>query len=570
MCIRDRQQATDPTASFEIPQLFQDDVKKKKQATDLHGKMTQYAQNSIKKLDSLTTATTKLPSSSSSSTNESSLPVPNDASSSMELTNAILSRKLSSILNDSPIANNNTYQSTIQMRSCLKSLESGMKLKNLPNEAKLVTPEYVGTLARKSLRNDLESQLLKEHVLVLEEFRPIVRRIKRFTSSVDKIESVAGTILNKNEGNDHATSKVFDEVDQLKNQMEWLRLKRQLLINLKEKFTLNQVEDDLIVNSPINADFFVVINKVLKIKENATYLLALENNNAGSCLITEVNSTLQLINKKIFNFLVDFIYNFENSTSSSFSFKATNINDNDDNLINFQKSLVFLSNDLPYFDEFLKRVTSIRSKNVLDEFLSQFDTASKKPITMLAHDPIRYIGDVLASVHSIIANEADFIKLLFKFQENEEQTKLNNMEPISIVQSNMEFLNGLDVKLLNEIIQSVSNSCRIRVEQIVRFEENPIINYRITQLLNLYQLMFVNKGINSNSSLILNLEKLQDISKDKIIEYFEKFIANVKENSLSKENNNNNKPKDRKKSVDTGEFGDDLLPPEWLLSLIHI
>ncbi|CAI6869844.1 ANM_collapsed_G0047460.mRNA.1.CDS.1 [Saccharomyces cerevisiae] len=49
-----------------------------------------------------------------------------------------------------------------------------------------MNPEYVGTLARRALRTDLESQLLKEHITVLEEFKPIIRRIKRLSSSVEK------------------------------------------------------------------------------------------------------------------------------------------------------------------------------------------------------------------------------------------------------------------------------------------------------------------------------------------------------------------------------------------------
>ena len=201
---------------------------------------------------------------------------------------------------------------------------------------------------------------------------------------------------------------------------EQLKLKKKILLSIRDKFTLSQVEDDLITNGTIDETFFNVINKVIDIKDGSSFFLTLPNLNAGNALIVGVNEILQKTNKKIFNYLIDFLYSFESSSNLLNDHGASE----QKNQIIFQKSLIFLSNDLELFNEFLKRVTTLRSKNILDEFLSQFDMnpANSKPIMLSAHDPIRYIGDVLASVHSIIANEADFVKSLFNFQDENLKT----------------------------------------------------------------------------------------------------------------------------------------------------
>ncbi|CAI4036061.1 hypothetical protein SMKI_14G2770 [Saccharomyces mikatae IFO 1815] len=518
--------------------------------TDLYKRMTHYAMSSIDKIqlpnpkgmlgqNSLSEKLSQQESHNFTNYESKNLDLsklvspPSDSS--KNTTNLVLSNKLSKILNNYTLTN---YQATVQLRKSLKILEENKERLSL-DEQKLMNPGYVGTLARRTLRTDLESQLLKEHITVLQEFKPIIRRIKRLSSSVERIQKTSENLLTNETSKVSMNNVTLQEIDQYRLKAEQLKLKKKILLSIRDRFTLNQIEDDVITNGAIDNTFFNVIKKVIGIKEESSFLLTLPNLSAGNALIIEVNEILQKTNKKIFNFLIDFLYSFESSSNLLNDHGATE----QENLIIFQKSLVFLSNDLELFNEFLKRVTTLRSKSILDEFLSQFDmnSANSKPIVLSAHDPIRYIGDVLASVHSIIANEADFVKSLFNFQdENLKDT------PPSILQQNGTFLNGIDNKLLNDVIQSLSNSCRIRIEQIVRFEENPTINFEIVRLLKLYRVMFERKGIQDDSSIINNLKSLEDISKNRIIGYYEEYI------------------KKTASVFDTVNSSDDLLPPEWL------
>lgn len=459
-------------------------------------------------------------------------------SSNTDFTDIVLSKKLSTVLTDYILTN---YQTRTQLRKSLHLLEENEDTLLL-DEEKLIQSGYIGTLARKTLRSDIENELLKEHLVVLEEFRPIARRIKRLSSSVQNIKLLGENILKK-ETPDENDNKPIDKINDLRSELDSMRMRKKLLSSMQDHFTLSQIEDELILSGPIDEEFFKIVNKLMAIKEHSTLLLSLQDPRAGNSLLRKLNDLLKFVNRKIFNYLVDFLYSYE-SNSTSFSEKAFAPNENVLEL--FQKALIYLSNDLEYFNEFLKKVTTVRSKIVLDEFLSLFDFDAKdsRPITLSAHDPLRYIGDVLANVHSSIANEADFVKSLFKFQD-----KQIDDAPVTILLQNKEFLNGLDLKLLNEAVQSLSTSCRIRVEQIVRFEEDPVTNLEIVRLLELYQLMFERKGISLQSSLVSSLEVLEEISKGKITEYFTKVINKVS-------------PTDNKSMNDS-------MPPEWLSDYIN-
>ncbi|CCH62179.1 hypothetical protein TBLA_0G02390 [Henningerozyma blattae CBS 6284] len=508
----------------------------------LYNKMSMYVSQSIDSLKLQSTFNNELshlqnihPTTKPTSKQPDSIIVNNKPA---DATDLVLSKKLSKVLNDYSFT---TYHSTSQIRNSLKVLESNTLALRL-DHSKLITPEYLGILARKSLKSDLESELLKDHLLVLEEFKPIARRIKRLTDSVQTIRTLGQSLTESNDDTP-SDNQLLLQLNSLNKKLNALTLQKKILIALKDKFTLNQIEEDIITNSPVAKPFFEIINKVMTIKENSMVLLDLSNKLPAERLLQKNNSILQLINKKIYNHLIDFLYNPQNTNSPSIT------NPDDSLLINFQRSLVYLSNDLPYFNEFLKRVATIRSKLILDEFLSQFDINSSKhsgklTIILSQQNPIRYISDILAHVYSLIVNEYDFLKSLFKFQ-----SKHFENTPQSILQKNETFLNGIDKTLLNEIVQSLANSCRIRIEQLLRFEENPCINFEIIQHLQLYSIMYQRQGITMDNQIISNLKKLIQLSKEKIFEFFTSIINDL--------------------NIEDPILNDDLLPPEWLVRYLN-
>lgn len=65
--------------------------------------------------------------------------------------------------------------------------------------------------------------------------------------------------------------------------------------------------------------------------------------------------------------------------------------------------------------EILLLLTTYRSSSLLSSFLSTLTTgtATTRPIELNAHDPLRYLGDMLAWLHQCIASEREFLESLF-------------------------------------------------------------------------------------------------------------------------------------------------------------
>ncbi|AAS51692.2 ADL228Cp [Eremothecium gossypii ATCC 10895] len=448
------------------------------------------------------------------------------------VTSAVLVKRLSHVLND---MNHPNYQSDLQLKKALMILQDNQGVLGLDG-SKLVRPDFLGSLSRKTLRSQLEKELLKDHLATLENFQPIARRIMRLRQPVKNIQEISEKVLDAQEAQNK--SPLQDPlVSEVREKLEMLKLKKRVLVGIRESLTLNQLEDEQLRNGEIEDSYLDVLDKMMEIKERSTYLIAMNYEKAGKALLGNINQYLQLANKRIYNYLLGFLYDYESNTKT---FGERNFEGDNVGLSLFQRCLVYLSNDLEYFNDFMKKVTSMRSKKLLDEFLIPFviDNNEGRSIILSAHDPARYLGDVLAHVHSLLANEGDFLKSLFKYQEE----RMADMTQ-SIFQKNKDILQSLHVNMLNDIMSTLSNSVRIRLEQIVRFEEEATVTFDISQLLSLYKLMFTKQGMLDDNKLVKVFDDLAVLAKTKTMNYYTEFLS---------------------EAVKEEPEVTDLLPPKWL------
>ena len=104
----------------------------------------------------------------------------------------------------------------------------------------------------------------------------------------------------------------------------------------------------------------------------------------------------------------------------------------------------------------------MRSKVVVQEFmeaLTQGENAlSARAIEIQAHDPLRYLGDILAWIHQAVAVEKEILTLIFGVAANSRQSQL---EP-----GNERWLeDGTMMSALDDLIEKdLEGTCRpIRV-----------------------------------------------------------------------------------------------------------
>lgn len=127
-----------------------------------------------------------------------------------------------------------------------------------------------------------------------------------------------------------------------------------------------------------------------------------------------------------------------------------------------------------------------------------------RPIELHAHDPLRYVGDMLAWVHQAIAAEREFLESLFGASSARRMVGA----PREFAQSEEEAWMG---EMMNGAVKGLCGPLRVRVQQTVRSQESSITSYKIANLLGFY-LTTMQRTIGKEALLSRTLEELTELA----------------------------------------------------------
>lgn len=304
-----------------------------------------------------------------------------------------------------------------------------------------------------------------------------------------------------------------------------------MLISFKEKFTLNEYEEFVLNSGDLNNEFFTTLARAERINENCSILLSLDNPQLGLKIIAKSN---QMINRSI-----DRIVSYTNKTlGNMYSLSSKS------RLATLHQCFKYLQNKLNYFNSIVNTFSESRSKVLVDEFNRQVQgdfevngqgrsssiSSDSRPIYMSAHDPVRFVGDLLAYVHSVSVNESETITSIFTMGDD------NDKEFENIIQD-----------VTDKILQSLSRPIKARVEQIVTTETKLSTLVQIFNLVELYNIMFT-KQLGKAGNIVETVKQLIKVCQGRIFMIISNRLATIKNKNLTKL-----------------DLNLDLQPPEWII-----
>ena len=328
---------------------------------------------------------------------------------------------------------------------------------------------------------DIESK--KTHIEEMNNFINIYKKLNdTCMDSFDKMKPLKDLSVALKEYETNSIKK--EDLNQFNDDIQAIekdKLELQVLKHLQKLFTLNLLEHNILYNEAhISDDFLKIIDKLIKIKQRCIQL----GQNCNK-LLNKIELDLNFGLNKIYNHLINLL------TKSNELALIKN---------NFHVKLQYLyENDLTLYQKFLNKFTDIEYKKCVQDFLNQFDISNQNMI-ILSNNSSRYLGDVLAHVHSIILNEYEFIK---------------------------QFVNDEDLIILNNVFNKFANMIKIRLEQVIKFENDSIQLIEYIQILSFYEMIFVDKTELSNDNILIKLlENLLVYCNDSTIYNIETYLNN--------------------------------------------
>lgn len=437
-----------------------------------------------------------------------------------------------------------THHSSLSMRlsrvlnnhlsdSSIREYFSNLDQHYIDNYAEVIDSGIFGSIARKKLRGKVESEVIRNQSQILKEFSPVVKQLKSTKEKLDQLNALTKSTNENIEKNFELSHDLNHKILKLNHDKTLLDLKKSILTTFKSKFTLNEYEEYVLTSGEINDEFFEILKKAEQISENCSILLSMDNLQLGTKIMSKVSATITKA--------VDRIVSYTNKTLDnlySLSYKHR--------LSTLHQCLRYLKGKLNYFNSIIANFTDSRSKDLVDEFMSQINgtipdastqsgsiLSTTRPIFLLAHDPVRFIGDLLAHVHSIVVNESETITSIFTIEAlDEDEAK--------------EFKLIID-GIIDMILKSLSTPIKSKIEQLINSEIKISTIFSIYNLVELYTIMF-SKQLPAESEILQTIHHLVRTSQEKISTIISNKLATIADSNQAQL-----------------ELNLDLQPPEWIV-----
>ena len=287
------------------------------------------------------------------------------------------------------------------------------------------------------------------------------------------------------------TGTVLEEVTNLINQKKQVEAKQRILDAFNSHFIISDSESTILTSTaePVNEEFFHTVTRVKKIHHDCQVLLGTEDQRLGLEILEQSSKQLNAAFQKLYRWIHR-------------EFKTLDLENPQINT-SIRRSLRVLAERPTLFQSCLDFFAEAREQILSDYFYtaltgSTSDTQSMpstKPIEFHAHDPLRYVGDMLAWAHSATVSEREALEVLFISEGDEIARGIQaglESEPWSRPEGDEEIFDGR--KALNQLVSrdlnGVARLLRQRTEQVIQSHEDATLAYKIANLIGFYKNTF--------------------------------------------------------------------------------
>ena len=325
------------------------------------------------------------------------------------------------------------------------------------------------------------------------------------------------------------TGPVIEEANSLFAQKSRVETQHKLLAAFNAHFLVSEAELTMLTSTaePVNDSFFKILARVKKIHADSQLLLGTENQTLGMEILEQSSKHLNAGYQKLFRWVQR-------------EFKTLDL-ENPQISSSIRRSLRVLAERPALFQNCLDFFAEARERTLSDAFYAALTgTApgedrrpSYKPIDFQAHDPVRYVGDMLAWAHSTTVSEREALEVLFIAEGDEIakgiQSGRENDPWTNIDDEEEEAFDGRKAlaDLVSQNLSGVARLLKQRVEQTIQSQEDAPMMYRIANLVGFYRITFT-KVFGEGTTMLEVLDSLEQTALRSFKAAMRDYVASVK------------------------------------------
>jgi len=401
-------------------------------------------------------------------------------------------------------------------------------------------------VARRNLMNNIEQQEMLINNTFLNSLKKVNDEMVLLEKELNSMNAMFNEMGNELIDKKNNMKHIIEQTNILNKEKKQLELKKNISESFLSKFTLTEEEVEcLTTRGPLQKSFFTAMSHLQKIINDCQILLISNNQKAGLEIIDKMSAYQEKAFDNLFHWA-----QAETRIMTKENPEITSL---------FRDALVVLRQRQVLFQLCMDEIAQIRREAIVKSFIDALTVGGPegipRPIEFFAHDPLRYIGDMLAWIHQTLASEREMLQGLFDVKGKKMNNGDNNITSSS---SDKEFYDDAEnifsivpdnetiIELLNKILEGTCRPLQVRIEQIFKSGNIGIVEiYRIYSLLQFYHNTMENV-LGSEAFINVALQKLIEkaleifynnlrIQGEQMLEYNEPISEDLQPSSILKE-----------------------------------
>ncbi|CAM8923450.1 unnamed protein product [Rhodiola kirilowii] len=330
--------------------------------------------------------------------------------------------------------------------------------------------------SRRNLRSTIEKRSLSinnEFLLASDYAQQALNRVEE---EVDALADCCDSIAKALNSCNATTGDIISTTERLKQELEITTQRQEIVSCFLRDYQLSNEEITALREEDMNDNFFKALSHVQEIHANCKVLLRTHHQRAG----LELMDMMAVYQEGAYERLCRWV-----------QAECRRLGDSDNPEVGeFLKTAVCCLKDRPVlFNYCAEEVANMRHNALFRRFISALTRGGPggmpRPIEVHAHDPLRYVGDMLGWLHQALASERELVLALLypdalaETGPTARRFSTNTESESGKSETDLQFV-------LDHIFAGVCRPFKARVEQVLQSQPSLIIAYRLSNTLEFY------------------------------------------------------------------------------------
>ncbi|KRX24066.1 Conserved oligomeric Golgi complex subunit 6 [Trichinella nelsoni] len=337
---------------------------------------------------------------------------------------------------------------------------------------------------RQNLQNTLGNRILSVNKEICDNFSALKARYDDAMDLLNEMEKSCSTMSNHLRDTRTETVKLINQIAKLRKQIEYTENSTSILNNFLSEFQLKAEELDALkssTNENLSPNFFHAIKRAEQIHAAAKQLSLSGTNTVGLSIVENMAEVMRSA--------FDTLYHFIQTQCRRMTSETVSIG------LTLCEAFMTMQKRCTIFEYSLEEFCSARRSFLIHIFIDSLSKSSDsriKPIESYSHDPLHYIGDMLALIHQATVNEKELLLSLLKLCD---KGVLEKYIPLA----------------LSKITDGLSRPFKIRAEQTLARPLGPVILYQLYVMFH-FHLTTVGEKLSKQSELRSCLDDCEQLA----------------------------------------------------------